>query len=291
MQTAKSNKIEQKKNKSHLLNKTKREKEKNGKINQPFIMLLSKIDFFECFSKFINNRLAIDKCYRNLKHQHSHHYSYHHHLHRISSKRKSSRNRHCDTMTETTIYDDNGGGGTSNGDGSDNNIRPSSCNKSSRCKGSTMSMTSMPLHSSSFIVAIVIFIVTIHGTTVNGASTRDSYSNSVYNNNTSINNVITANVTSFGDVESPRSFILADNLDSETVNVPNDINATSNDNNDQYEYKHVYNSRSRLRKTPIYQNEFAVYIPNGIDVADSIAAKHSFTNMGQVSTFYDIFLE
>lgn len=256
-------------------------------------MLLSKLDFFDCFSKFNGNRSAIDKCYRNLKHQQLHHYSYHHHLHRIGSKRKSitNENRHCDTMTETAIIDDNVG--ASNKTDNSNNISPSSSCKntsnSSRCKrSSSMSMTSiMPLHSSSFIVAIIYFLATIHCSTVNGASTRDIYSsNSVYNNTNSINNVITANATttttsSNRGVDSPRVFILNDNLVSEAVDVPIDINITSKD---KYESEY-YSSRSNVRRTPIYQNEFAVFIPSGIDLADSIATKHGFTNMGQVSTF------
>jgi hypothetical protein len=37
------------------------------------------------------------------------------------------------------------------------------------------------------------------------------------------------------------------------------------------------------RPAVIYQNEFAVFIPGGVAVADIVAAKHGFTNMGQVS--------
>jgi hypothetical protein len=44
------------------------------------------------------------------------------------------------------------------------------------------------------------------------------------------------------------------------------------------------------RPAVIYQNEFAVFVPGGIAVADEIAAKHGFTNMGQVSgTFFYTF--
>lgn len=42
-------------------------------------------------------------------------------------------------------------------------------------------------------------------------------------------------------------------------------------------------SRTRLRHSPIFQNEFAVYVPNGEEMADSIAGKYGFSNMGQVS--------
>lgn len=54
------------------------------------------------------------------------------------------------------------------------------------------------------------------------------------------------------------------------------------DNND---WKSRIHSTSRLRRTPIYQNEFAVYVPSGSETADSIAAKYGFTNGGQVSLF------
>lgn len=36
------------------------------------------------------------------------------------------------------------------------------------------------------------------------------------------------------------------------------------------------------RRLPIYQNEFAVHIPSGAEVADRIAHKYGFENMGQV---------
>lgn len=36
------------------------------------------------------------------------------------------------------------------------------------------------------------------------------------------------------------------------------------------------------RRIPIYQNEFAVHIPSGAEVADRIAHKYGFENMGQV---------
>lgn len=42
-------------------------------------------------------------------------------------------------------------------------------------------------------------------------------------------------------------------------------------------------SPASRRPTTIFQNEFAVYIPNGEDIADGLAAKYGFTNLGQVS--------
>uniref|UniRef100_A0A182VRP7 Peptidase S8 pro-domain domain-containing protein n=1 Tax=Anopheles minimus TaxID=112268 RepID=A0A182VRP7_9DIPT len=40
--------------------------------------------------------------------------------------------------------------------------------------------------------------------------------------------------------------------------------------------------RENGRPAAIYMNEFAVYIPRGVDFADSIAHKYGFSNLGQV---------
>lgn len=40
--------------------------------------------------------------------------------------------------------------------------------------------------------------------------------------------------------------------------------------------------RPSSRPSVIYQNEFAVFMPGGIERANRIAEKHGFTNMGQV---------
>lgn len=55
-----------------------------------------------------------------------------------------------------------------------------------------------------------------------------------------------------------------------------------NDDADIYSHRNLH-SRTRLKRSPIFQNEFAVYVPNGGDMADSIAGKYGFSNMGQVS--------
>lgn len=49
--------------------------------------------------------------------------------------------------------------------------------------------------------------------------------------------------------------------------------------------------RFESRKQPMYQNEFAVYIPTGDLTADAIAAKHGFINMGPVSEHLFIFIK
>lgn len=52
-------------------------------------------------------------------------------------------------------------------------------------------------------------------------------------------------------------------------------------------YDNTVNYNSRLRNNaPIYQNEFAVYIPKGQTAADTIANKYGFENVGQVTTIF-----
>lgn len=49
-------------------------------------------------------------------------------------------------------------------------------------------------------------------------------------------------------------------------------------------YDNTVNYEPRLKNNaPIYQNEFAVYIPKGQTTADAIAHRYGFENMGQVS--------
>lgn len=45
------------------------------------------------------------------------------------------------------------------------------------------------------------------------------------------------------------------------------------------------NTNGRLKRTPIYHNEFAVYIPGGGEMADTLAHKYGYVNMGQVRYF------
>lgn len=54
------------------------------------------------------------------------------------------------------------------------------------------------------------------------------------------------------------------------------VNITTYDDN-------IVNYNSRIRNNaPIYQNEFAVYIPKGQTAADAIASQYGFENVGQV---------
>jgi hypothetical protein len=57
-------------------------------------------------------------------------------------------------------------------------------------------------------------------------------------------------------------------------------------NNENEDFINLTSSTSfSTRPRVIYQNEFAVHILGGIEVANEIARKYGFTNMGQVSLF------
>lgn len=178
----------------------------------------------------------------------------------------------------------------------------------------TMTTPTLLLHSSSAVVAFttMFFIVTMHCQIANGALSRDSSYNSIYNN-ISMNNVITvannnsmaaaAAVTNIahddgavaidadgdaGAIANATHIIVDIDDDGEYArhNIIGDGNGygTDADDADIYSSRNLH-SRTRLRHSPIFQNEFAVYVPNGEDMADSIAGKYGFSNMGQVSLF------
>lgn len=112
-------------------------------------------------------------------------------------------------------------------------------------------------------------------TTVYGARSRDS-SNSIYqSNNLSVNNVIKTDSNASAAID---TITVVNQIDNE---LPIDyfVNVTNDDEFEQL----LRRSSNKLKRDPVYQNEFAVYVPGGADVADSIASKHGFTNMGQVS--------
>lgn len=117
-------------------------------------------------------------------------------------------------------------------------------------------------------------------TTVHDARSRDS-SNSIYQrNNLSVNNVIESESAAVG------TNAVVNQLDIE-LPIESFINVTNDDEFEQLlSSRSSSNSNNKLRRDPIYQNEFAVFIPDGVDVADRIAGKHGFSNMGQVSRIY-----
>lgn len=125
------------------------------------------------------------------------------------------------------------------------------------------------------------FIIALHSQSASGALSRDS--SSIYHNN-SINNVIAvtnnSTVTDADVVDYMANVILDIDGEAELAAADDEVrrNADADDN------AGANNGRlpNRKRRKPIYQNEFAVYIPNGDAFADSIAARHGFANLGQV---------
>lgn len=70
----------------------------------------------------------------------------------------------------------------------------------------------------------------------------------------------------------------------------NGTNSHLNNSSSFEDEEYLYWNRipKRIKRAAIYQNEFAVYVPDGWEAADDVASKHGFTNMGQVSRFFFI---
>lgn len=122
---------------------------------------------------------------------------------------------------------------------------------------------------------IFIVLLSIHGQShvVYGARSRDNL-NSIYlktnNHSVNINNdKIADDATPFdlNDLE----IIDIDDLSTDFQNVTDPIHVDEFSRNNR-----------KLKRLPIYQNEFAVYVPHGPDEADTVAERHGFTNAGQV---------
>lgn len=128
--------------------------------------------------------------------------------------------------------------------------------------------------SNAFKTVILLFIVLLASgqlASAHGTHSRDS-PNSIYRNyNRNVNNV--NNIGSYAT-------ITIENATDTDVGVPIvDIDELDGDVSDAA----AYNEQDRRSKrAPVYHNEFAVYVPAGAEEADSVAAKHGFTNMGQV---------
>lgn len=130
--------------------------------------------------------------------------------------------------------------------------------------------------SNAFKTVILFFIILLSNgqiTSVLGTHSRDS-PNSIYRNNHNVNNV--------NNIESYAVTAIENVTDTEFGLSIVDIDDTFSGNNTDG----IHNeSERRSRRSPVYHNEFAVYVPNGAAIADSVADKHGFTNMGQVSVF------
>lgn len=118
-------------------------------------------------------------------------------------------------------------------------------------------------------------------TYVFGAHSRDNnLTSNIYSNNN--DSVVNKNVVASTNID-----------DLEIVVDINDLladdqyfqNVTNIDGDDDYSSS----SRKLKQRSPIYQNEFAVYVPNGSEEADCVADRHGFVNTGRVGFFFFIF--
>lgn len=135
----------------------------------------------------------------------------------------------------------------------------------------------------------------LYSQNVNGALSRDS--SSIYHNN-SLDNIIAVNNSSTftnATLFNKKSIdtIIVDDQNYHSID---DIDDTINNDDDgeideDFASRRILtNAQRKRRHQPIYHNEFAVYIPSGNAMADDIAAKHGFTNLGQVSLHFLYFI-
>lgn len=142
----------------------------------------------------------------------------------------------------------------------------------------------------STIAVFLFFIVLLSHdqmTTVNGAHSRDSL-NSIYQNNNSVNSITITDLIASATIDTN----VVKQIDDEMpiIDIENFSNVTNDVELGKFLSESEYSSGRKLKRQSIYQNEFAVYIPNGVAVADKVAAKHGFTNTGQVSSVLIEFL-
>lgn len=116
-------------------------------------------------------------------------------------------------------------------------------------------------------------------TYVFGAHSRDyNLTSNIYTNNN--DSVVNKNVVASPMINDDKRY-----NDLEIVDI-NDLladkqyfqNVTDIDADDDYSSR----SRKLKQRSPIYQNEFAVYVPNGPEEADLVADRHGFVNTGPV---------
>lgn len=100
-------------------------------------------------------------------------------------------------------------------------------------------------------------------------------SNSILNTSSNVNKISNKRSIKFHDNSKNNTRTLLDIDDEVAFIVDNEIE----------EFTNV----SLLRPQVIYQNEFAVHILGGSEVANEVARRHGFTNMGQVSLHHLLF--
>lgn len=116
-------------------------------------------------------------------------------------------------------------------------------------------------------------------TYVVGAHSRDNNltSNIYSNNNDSVvnKNVVAPTNTDDKRIKSDLTIVDINDLLADDQYFQN---VTDIDADDDYSRR----SRKLKQRSPIYQNEFAVYVPNGAEEADHVANRHGFVNTGSV---------
>lgn len=225
----------------------------------------------KCLQMFRNESISLNRLSKQQHHQ------------RIRLKLHNFDNRQCDKMIKRSDKNQIKTTTTSNYEkmiktSTSSPIRSKMATTRPIFSASSSLHRALPLRISYTAIAVVMFfIITLHSQSANGALSRDS--SSIYHNN-SINNIIAVTnnsiVTDDGDVDYIENVISI--IDEERI-ATDDADVQ---NNNKF-------SKRKIRK-PIYHNEFAVYIPNGDTWADSIAAKHGFSNMGQVSFLLFFFI-
>ena len=113
---------------------------------------------------------------------------------------------------------------------------------------------------------------------MNGARSRDSF-NSIYQNKSSVNSITNEDLNASAAIDTNFVNLIDEELPIIDIEYFNNVT-------DDAELEKLLDGRRKSKRHPIYQNEFAVYIPNGADMADSVAEKHGFSNMGQVSLVF-----
>lgn len=274
-------------------------------------MLLSKLDITQGFTEWTRLPASLKKYYRNWQwrqecriqsqsqHHHQqqhqqqqrlhHHYSYYHHHHRIESAADDNGDGggdipDADSSTNTIMsghhrspYDSDTGHIVRRKLSADDTIARRYTRKcaSSTATHSSVTSTTAATTWSTILAIMTIFIATVHGHVANDGR-NGAYNNYNNNNNTNQN-------TSNNDSDSLNSVYSNSNnnvMTSLAVDFDDDYYLLANSG-----ASHFIQNLNKIRPQPIYQNEFALYIPKGADVADRIADKFGFTNMGQVSRF------
>lgn len=212
-------------------------------------MLLSKLDITQDLTEWSINKQTPRKCYRTMQqHQHRNHQS------RSNTKhqRHYSYYHHHHRIDKNVNDDNDNDGHIVMGKQARRLDNRDAVEYSENGRYAIISYPSW----TTFLTIITIFIVSMHCQIANGAYINSTSTNS-NSNSDSFNSVYSNNVNTSTAVD-----LLNDDYDSARSFIQN---------------------LNKLRRQPIYQNEFAVYIPKGLDIADSVAAKFGFTNMGQVS--------